>query len=188
MGGQSARRAPVAGVRGGEMDMPVSRGLMAVLSVVMCLCGYGVHLWHDARQATAAAKLRLQHERQEAQRAQQRAAKLQMADATQQREQSKALRQAALTPLDRRREALRLQFSPWSGAHLAAEEAIKAGMHNPASYEHVSTTYADLGGGRGITVTTKFRGTNAFGAVMTNFAVAEVDESGRIAGLRIVAR
>lgn len=39
-------------------------------------------------------------------------------------------------------------------------------MHNPDSYKHVETRYADEGDY--ILVATTFRGTNAFGGVVTN--------------------
>ena len=44
-------------------------------------------------------------------------------------------------------------------------EYVKNGMHNPDSFNHVETKYFESGG-RGVFVL-KFRGTNAFGAVVT---------------------
>lgn len=89
-------------------------------------------------------------------------------------------RLAAMSPAERRREALRAQFDPYSGAHPAVEAALRARMHDPASYKHVETHFADAGPGRGMTVTTRYRGTNAFGALILTAAVAHVSETGRV--------
>ena len=51
-------------------------------------------------------------------------------------------------------------------------------MHNPDSYEHVETKYIDKD--TYIVVITKFRGTNAFGAVVTNSMAAEVGLDGSV--------
>jgi len=91
-----------------------------------------------------------------------------------------------MTPAEVRREKLHAQFSPWDGSHRATEQAILAHMNNPKSYEHVVTTTVDRGIGRGTRVTTKFRGTNSFNAVVVSFAVAEVDESGKVTALKFV--
>ena len=103
-----------------------------------------------------------------------------------QRAREDAARVASLTPWERRQEALREQFSLWDGSHRAAEQAIKARMHNPASFAHIGTTYVDHGAGRGITVHTRFRGTNAFGAVVAQRAVVEVDAAGAVTLVRFV--
>lgn len=70
------------------------------------------------------------------------------------------------------------QFSAWDGSHRNVEAAIKARMHNPRSYEHVETRYRVNDGT--ITIFTTYRGTNAFGAVVTNSSIALVDASGRV--------
>nr|WP_067289824.1 stage II sporulation protein M [Marinobacterium profundum] len=69
-------------------------------------------------------------------------------------------------------------FSKWDGSHEGLTPIIKASMHNPESYEHVKTTYVD--GGETLQVTTAFRGTNAFGAVVTQSAYAVVDLNGNV--------
>ncbi|MDZ7866775.1 hypothetical protein [Acidovorax sp.] len=74
------------------------------------------------------------------------------------------------------------QFSPWNGAHRNVETAVKAAMRNPKSYEHVETRYKVTDGG--MTVFTKYRGTNAFNAVVTNTAVATVDAEGTVLSLK----
>ena len=75
---------------------------------------------------------------------------------------------AAAAKLKARQEfeaAIRSQFSGWDGSHRGVEEAIKARMNNPKSYEHVQTRFAIQDGFA--TVITSFRGTNAFGGVVT---------------------
>lgn len=70
------------------------------------------------------------------------------------------------------------QFSGWDGSHRNVESALKARMKNPKSYEHVETRYRIENGV--ITVLTTYRGTNSFGAVVTNSAVATVDMDGNV--------
>ena len=55
-------------------------------------------------------------------------------------------------------------------------------MNNPDSYEHVETRYTDMGDH--LRVATKYRGTNAFGGVVTQTTVADVDDNGNV--IRIV--
>lgn len=56
-------------------------------------------------------------------------------------------------------------------------------MNNPKSYEHVETRYQS--NDSTITVYTKFRGTNAFGAVVANEAVAIADLDGNLLDVKI---
>jgi len=70
------------------------------------------------------------------------------------------------------------QFSGWDGSHRQVERALKARMKNPASYEHVETRYGV--GTDSITVVTTYRGTNSFGGVVTNRAIATVDKAGNV--------
>ena len=76
------------------------------------------------------------------------------------------------------------QLSTWTGSHHYVEQAVKRSMHNPKSYEHVHTTYADTKDG--IIIETTFRGTNGFGAVVTNKMRAVVDINGHVLSLRAV--
>lgn len=85
---------------------------------------------------------------------------------------ARAAEQAALEA------SIKGQFSGWDGSHRQVEAALKARMKNPASYEHVETRYS-VGGGS-ITVVTTYRGTNGFGAVVTNQAIATVDKAGNV--------
>jgi hypothetical protein len=51
-------------------------------------------------------------------------------------------------------------------------------MNNPDSYKHVKTVYWDMGDY--LKVETTFRGTNAFGGIVTNSIGAKVDLDGNI--------
>lgn len=77
-----------------------------------------------------------------------------------------------------RKKSLESQFSSWDGSHRNVERAIKSMMHNPNSYEHVKTRYAD--NGKTLTIMTTYRGTNAFGATVTNTSIATVDLNGNV--------
>lgn len=74
--------------------------------------------------------------------------------------------------------SVKQQFSGYDGSHRTVEAAIKAAMHNPSSYEHVETRY--VVNPDSITVYTSYRGTNKFGGVVKNSAVATVDANGKI--------
>ncbi|GAB2539921.1 hypothetical protein GCM10027189_23340 [Rufibacter soli] len=75
-------------------------------------------------------------------------------------------------------ELIKKQFSSWSGAHRNLEKLIKKNMHDPSSYEHEETSYLDKGDY--LLVTTKFRGTNAYGGKVLNSVTAKVDFSGNV--------
>ncbi len=84
----------------------------------------------------------------------------------------------------KRREQLRPIFSGWDGSVRSLVTSVKASMHNPDSFEHVKTTYVDAGDHLEVAMT--FRGTNAFGGIVTNRIVADIDLAGRI--MRIKSR
>ena len=75
------------------------------------------------------------------------------------------------------------QFSSWNGSHKNLEKYIKASMNNPKSYEHVETRYQIKD--NTVMIYTKFRGTNAFNAVVTNEAVAIADLDGNLLDVKI---
>lgn len=79
---------------------------------------------------------------------------------------------------ENRVERIRSGFSLWDGSHRGLTRMIKASMHDPDSYEHVSTQYSDHGSY--LTVTTRFRGRNAFGALVLNSVTAKVDLDGNV--------
>ena len=67
-------------------------------------------------------------------------------------------------------------FSAWDGSHHATIAAIKKTMHDPSTFEHVETTYWDMGGK--IVVRTQFRGKNGFGATRLSSIKSECDRAG----------
>jgi hypothetical protein len=73
------------------------------------------------------------------------------------------------------------QFSAWNGSHRNVEAAIKASMNNPDSYQHVETRFTETPDGA--IIYSKFRGTNAFGGIITTMAVATVDREGNVTAL-----
>lgn len=78
----------------------------------------------------------------------------------------RAAKAAEQAKADSRKRAIEEQFSKLDGSHPALERIIKRSMHNPDSYKHVETRYSDMG--EFIVVGTTFRGTNGFGAIVTN--------------------
>lgn len=72
-----------------------------------------------------------------------------------------------------REKNIERQFSAWDGSHRKLEALIKSSMHNPSSFEHVRTVYSQYKDF--LVVRTTFRGTNAFGAVVTNAVKARVN-------------
>lgn len=86
--------------------------------------------------------------------------------------------QAAAAKKAAAEERIRSQFSGWDGSHRNVEREVKARMKNPRSYEHVETRYQV--GQDVIVITTLYRGTNGFGAVVTSRAIATVDMDGNV--------
>ncbi len=68
-------------------------------------------------------------------------------------------------------------FSGWNGENKELVTAVKSGMHDPKSFEHVETRYNDDGDSFGMLMT--FRGTNGFGAVVTQQVTADIDKQTR---------
>ncbi|HCR2155657.1 hypothetical protein HV257_22840 [Citrobacter freundii] len=68
------------------------------------------------------------------------------------------------------------QFNHWSGAYKPLEAAIKKSMNDDNSYEHVETTYrVMMKGTPHAIVSTTFKGTNSYGAVVKQTVAADVD-------------
>lgn len=82
-------------------------------------------------------------------------------------EQAKA---DSIAMLDARQKKIEDQFSAWDGSHIKLEFAIKKQMNDPKSYEHVETAYYEENGV--LVIRTKFRGANAFGALVLTTALA----------------
>ncbi len=92
----------------------------------------------------------------------------------------KSLYEASMVKLNksRREDAIKAQFSSRSGSHLSLEKEIKESMHNPNSYEHIETKYWDMGDH--LIIITKFRGSNAFGGIVSQFVKAKVSIRGGV--------
>lgn len=93
-----------------------------------------------------------------------------------------AERLAGIVATERRKQErtrkLKAQFSAWDGSHPGIVQSVKASMHNPKSFEHVETRYAETP--EGMKVQMRFRGTNGFGGVITSSVIAVVDENGNV--------
>jgi len=72
---------------------------------------------------------------------------------------------------------VRSQFSAWDGSSYKVDAFIKSTMENPDSYKHVSTRHRVRVDPTEtfVLVDTTFRGTNAFGGVVTNQVRLKVD-------------
>jgi hypothetical protein len=77
-----------------------------------------------------------------------------------------------------RKNKIENQFSAWNGSHIGLERIIMASMNDPRSYKHVETRYGLQQDH--LLVTTTFRGTNAFGGVVTNSLTAKFDLDGNL--------
>ncbi|MFK4132220.1 hypothetical protein ACI2KR_07995 [Pseudomonas luteola] len=84
-----------------------------------------------------------------------------------------------------RQKTIEAQFSGWDGSHRGLERIIKASMNDPDSYEHVKTTYSDMGGNR-IRVKEVFRGKNGFGGMVLNSITADFTIDGNL--IRVVSQ
>jgi len=64
-------------------------------------------------------------------------------------------------------------LSSWDGSHRELVKVIKQNMNNPKSFEHVETRYGVTGNYVGIVMI--YRGSNDFGAIVTNSVKAKVN-------------
>lgn len=105
-------------------------------------------------------------------------------DAAERAQQTQAERKAAQdqAALDGAKQALadlkdlteKLEACKSWGKLPALTERVQGGMHNPDSFEHVSTEFI-VPTDKGQNVVMKFRGTNAYGGVVTNEVLARVE-------------
>jgi len=79
---------------------------------------------------------------------------------------------------ENRRKKVENQFSAWDGSHVGLVRYVKNDMNDASSFEHVDTRYRDEG--NKLFVVMKFRGKNAFGALILNTISARVDFSGNV--------
>lgn len=68
-------------------------------------------------------------------------------------------------------------ISGWDGKNIELVNLVKSGMNNPKSFEHVETRFNDNGDSLKLYMT--FRGTNGFGAIVTNKISADLDKRTR---------
>ncbi|HGM5293835.1 TPA: hypothetical protein ACKP0P_000367 [Serratia marcescens] len=80
-------------------------------------------------------------------------------------------------------DAFQGNFSGWDGSYRPLEKLIKKSMNDDTSYKHVETTsHLVLGEDSHAVVKTKFKGTNAYGGVVTQTVTARVDiKTGNVA-------
>ncbi len=81
-------------------------------------------------------------------------------------------------PAEARRELIERAFSAWDGSHIKLVAYVKERMNDPGSFEHVETRYGDRGDY--IQVYMKFRGKNAFGALILQEILAKAEINGDI--------
>lgn len=75
-------------------------------------------------------------------------------------------------------EKIQKLFSAWNGSLYSLVHYIKKSMNDPKSFDHIETRYSD--NGTDLTVFMKFRGKNAFGALVINSVMAKVDYEGNV--------
>ncbi|MFW6277093.1 MAG: hypothetical protein ACOC1J_00380, partial [Prolixibacteraceae bacterium] len=79
---------------------------------------------------------------------------------------------------ENRVQKLKEYFNPWQGDHIAVTRYVKMNMNDPGSFDHVETLYWD--NGDHLIIQTKFRGENAYGAMVLNTIKAKVNLEGEI--------
>lgn len=80
--------------------------------------------------------------------------------------------------INKRKVSILNQFNVYDGSHKGLQEMVVNSMNDPSSYEHVSTKYIDKGDH--ISVTTSFRGKNAFGAIVIGTKQADYSIDGKL--------
>jgi len=79
---------------------------------------------------------------------------------------------------EEREQQVESEFSAWDGSHRGLTGYLKESMNDPESYEHVKTTYRDMGDY--LIIFTTVRGKNAFGAKILQKFVAKVGLDGEV--------
>ncbi len=73
-------------------------------------------------------------------------------------------------------DAFQKNFSGWDGSYRPLEKLIKKSMNDDSSYKHVETmSHLVLGKDPHAVVKTRFKGTNAYGGVVTQTVTARID-------------
>lgn len=82
---------------------------------------------------------------------------------------------------EERKAKIEKQFSAWDGKHITFSRMIQENLKDPDSFKHVETRYEDKG--EYILVAMKYRWTNSFWAVMTEYATGKFTIDGEFIGL-----
>ena len=90
---------------------------------------------------------------------------------------------ASAAAVKQKYEELQSQFSAWHGGHKKTTAYIKNRMHNPKSFEHVRTVHTTHAEEGYRVITTTYRGTNMFGAIVTNTIRVKVTLDGNVIGV-----
>ena len=100
-------------------------------------------------------------------------------------EVAQAMKEATANAVAVKQDFLQLseQFSAWNGSHYNTVAFIKKNMHNPKSFEHVETTFTTNKKEGFRIIQMKYRGTNAFNAIVTNTVWVKVDLKGNVLGV-----
>lgn len=78
---------------------------------------------------------------------------------------------ATPTPaISTKQEKINRQFSAWDGSHRDLVRRTKAAMHDPSSFEHISTRHVEKDGY--LMVVMEYRGKNGFGAIVRDEELA----------------
>lgn len=81
-----------------------------------------------------------------------------------------------------KKSAVELQFSPWSGAHIETERAIKRKLNDPDSYKHFETRYWVRKDGS-IKVVTDIGARNGFGGMVRQSFESIVSPAGTVVSI-----
>ncbi|MGY6410670.1 MAG: hypothetical protein ACXIUV_06560 [Alkalilacustris sp.] len=65
-------------------------------------------------------------------------------------------------------------FSAWTGSHPELVRAVRAGLHNPDSFEHVGSVLAGQDGSPQRAVVINYRASNRLGGTVTSRASATI--------------
>lgn len=69
-------------------------------------------------------------------------------------------------------------FSAWDGSHIQLTKMVKASLHDPGSFEHVSTKFWDMK--THYVVRMEYRAKNGFGALRLGWVKAKCDKEGNV--------
>lgn len=82
------------------------------------------------------------------------------------------------TGYSKREKQINSLINTWNGSFPVVVDAVKKGMHDPGSFEHINSVYRK--GETSMHITMQFRGSNAFGAKVINTVVAEITYDGTL--------